>query len=100
MGTGPLMCCLLSLQKRQISMLATQNTLDLKIETITKLVPTAAMSIAQLDALKAVPLQLPPYSPKTQSCERSVKLALRQLRQGGDGQRGMALLQHRCAIKK
>ena len=35
------------------------------------------MSLAELDALKAAPLELPPYSLHTQSCERAVKLAVK-----------------------
>ena len=32
------------------------------------------MSLDQLDALKVAPLELPPYSVHTQSCERALKL--------------------------
>ena len=45
-----------------------------KAETITEPVFTARMSLDQLDVLKAAPLELPPYSINTQSCERTVKL--------------------------
>ena len=48
--------------------------IDWEAETITEPVFTASMSLAQLDALKAAPLELPPYSIHTQSCERAVKL--------------------------
>ena len=45
---------------------------DWKAETITEPVFTARMSLDQLDALKVAPLELPPYSVHTQSCERAV----------------------------
>ena len=48
--------------------------IDWEAETITEPVFRANMSLAQLHALKAAPLELPPYSLHTQSCERAVKL--------------------------
>lgn len=51
-----------------------KSLIDWKAETITEPVFTARMSPAQLDALKVAPLELPPYSVNTQSCERAVKL--------------------------
>jgi len=48
--------------------------IDWKADTITEPVFTARMSLAQLDALKVAPLELPAYSVHTQSCERAVKL--------------------------
>src|SRR6218665_3193005 len=47
--------------------------IDWEKETITEPVFTGNMSLAQLDALKVSPLELPPYSIHTQSCERAVK---------------------------
>ena len=51
-----------------------KTLIDWKAETITEPVFTARMSLAELDALKMAPLELPPYSLHTQSCERAVKL--------------------------
>ena len=51
-----------------------KTLIDWKAETITELVFTARMSLAQFNSLKAAPLELPPYSLHTQSCERAVKL--------------------------
>ena len=48
--------------------------IDWKADTITEPVFTARMSLAQLDALKVAPLELPASSVHTQSCERTVKL--------------------------
>jgi len=50
-----------------------KSLIDWKAET-TEPVFTARMCLAQLDALKVAPLELPPYSVHTQSCERAVKL--------------------------
>lgn len=51
-----------------------KTLIDWKAETITEPVFTANMSLVQLDSLKVAPLELPPYSLHTQSCERAVKL--------------------------
>eukprot|EP00918_Siedleckia_nematoides_P061858 GHVU01134955.1.p2 GENE.GHVU01134955.1~~GHVU01134955.1.p2 ORF type:complete len:135 (-),score=16.80 GHVU01134955.1:108-512(-) len=51
-----------------------KTLIDWKAETITEPVFTANMSLVQLDSLKVAPLELPPNSLHTQSCERAVKL--------------------------
>ena len=58
-----------------------KTLIDWKAETITEPVFTANMSLVQLDSLKVAPLELPPYSLHTQSCERAASWLLRQLNQ-------------------
>lgn len=48
--------------------------IDWEVDVITEPIFTAKMTLAELNELKETPLELPPYSLHTQSCERAVKL--------------------------
>lgn len=51
-----------------------KGLIDWEVEAITEPVFTAKLTLAELNELKVKPLEIPPYSLHTQSCERAVKL--------------------------